>query len=92
MQQYGQLIVNLLQKAQNFTKKGNRHSEDPYVALKKGISNFSTKGEIFLIGDFNARKIDNPYIQLGNDMGEDNNPLWLRENEEHPWRRTSPDG
>lgn len=25
-------------------------------------------------------------------MGEDSNLLWLRENEEHPWRRTSQDG
>ena len=49
-------------------------------------------GDIVLIGDFNARTINNQFIQLGSDENMDNNLLWLEEIEDHVWTRTSQDG
>lgn len=79
-------------KSSTFYKKRNLDNEDPYAAVKKDISVFSNIGEIILIGDFNARTMNNQSIQMSSDMGEDSNPLWLGENKDHLWKRTSRDG
>jgi len=40
-------------------KRKNLNNEDPYASLKRDTSLFSPLGEIFLIGEFNARTTNN---------------------------------
>lgn len=60
-------------------KKRKMDNEDPFSALKKDISVFSSLGEIVLMGDFNATMVNNQSTQLVSSGEEDNNPLWLEE-------------
>ena len=64
-------------------------SKDPYAALKQDIVAYSQQGEVLLVGDFNARTTNNQASILC--CKEDNNPIWLTEEENPQWVRCSKD-
>ena len=59
--------------------------------MKKDISAYRHKGEIILIGYFNARTANNQSLCLSNEEGIGDNPLWFEEEGNQKWERISQD-
>ena len=59
--------------------------------MKKDISAYRHKGEIILIGYFNARTTNNQSLCLSNEEGIGDNPLWFEEEGNQKWERISQD-
>ena len=81
--------VILTLKSQKLQKNKGLDSKDSYAALKKDITAYSQHGEVLLVGDFNARTSNNQAITLC--FKEDNNLIWLSEEENPQWVRCSED-
>ena len=65
--------------AKLFLQEKKLDNEDPYASLKKDILQFSTMGDIILVGGFNAKTVSNQSLQLIDSEKVTNNPLWLEE-------------
>ena len=78
-------------KSSKFYKKRYLNNKDPFATLRKDVLSFNQIGNTILLGDFNARTMSNQAIQLGNDLTKDNNPLWLKKDDDNINKHTSQD-